>query len=71
MKLKHGLVKSWVLKKMNKTFTASVKDQLEDLGYSFHKCQDGWWNCTEAGVIIEFSRWLGVLLSKLADEFGI
>ena len=56
---------------MNKTYTVSVKDQLEELGYSFHKCQDGYWNCTEAGVIIESSRWFGVLLSKLADEFGI
>lgn len=56
---------------MNKTFTYSVKDWLEQIGYSFHKCNDGYWNFSEDGVIIESSRWLGELLSKLAKEFGI
>lgn len=54
-----------------KTFSSTTREQLKFLGYSFHKCNDGYWNFSEDGVIIESSRWLGELLSKLAKEFGI
>lgn len=54
-----------------KTFSSATREQLELLGYSFHKCNDGYWNFSEDGVIIESSRYLGELLIKLAVEFGI
>lgn len=54
-----------------KTHYSNVKSELEFLGYSFHKCNDGYWNFSEGGVIIESSRWLGELLTKLAKDFQI
>lgn len=54
-----------------KTHYSNVKSELESLGYSFTKDVNGWWNCFDNGVIINSSRWLGELLSQMANDLGV
>lgn len=56
---------------MCSTYVSKVKQQLEEIGYSFFKCDNNYWHLMEDGVSLDSGRRLGELLMNIAKQFGI